>query len=152
MHRSTDLNQAAQLVLSHPSGSGARDVAGDLHLLHGLDVGAEVCEGGSSCRAYVHHHQPVYQTGLWTMVEDKRQDVVETTQNRNSSSSEACQDVAADEGVIRMTLKVLQIPQQPTCVRAVTMAVFPPMLWPMRTHFSMRSVARRCFKSSAMAS
>lgn len=64
IHRSTDLNQAAQLVLSHPSGSGARDVAGDLHFLHGLNVGAEVCEGGSSCWTYVHHHQPVNQTRL----------------------------------------------------------------------------------------
>lgn len=61
---STDLNQAAQLVLRHPSGSGARDIAGDLHFLHSLDVGAEVCEGGTSCWAYVHHHQPVDQTRL----------------------------------------------------------------------------------------
>lgn len=39
-----------------------------------------------------------------------------------------------------------------TCVRAVIMAVFPPMLWPMRTHFSMCSWARRCFKSPVIAS
>lgn len=57
---STDLNQAAQLVLSHPSGSGTRDVTGNLHFLHGLDVGAEVCKSGGPCWTYVHHHQPVY--------------------------------------------------------------------------------------------
>lgn len=40
-----DLNQSAQLILGHPPGGGPRDVAGDLHLLHGLDIEAEV--GGS---------------------------------------------------------------------------------------------------------
>lgn len=68
---STDLNQGAQLILSHPSGGGARDVAGDLHFLHSLDVGAEVCEGGSLCWTYVHHHKSVYQARLWTNREDK---------------------------------------------------------------------------------
>lgn len=37
-----DLNQTAQLILGHPPGSGPRDVTGDLHLLHCLDVEAEV--------------------------------------------------------------------------------------------------------------
>lgn len=41
-----DLNQSAQLILGHPPGSGSRDVAGDLHLLHGLDIEAEVGGGG----------------------------------------------------------------------------------------------------------
>lgn len=56
----SDLNQSAQLILGHPSGSGTRDVAGDLHLLHRLDVEAEVGGRGRPRWADVHDHQPVH--------------------------------------------------------------------------------------------
>ena len=55
-----DLNQSTQLILGHPPGSGARDVTGDLHLLHCLDVEAEVGDRGRPRWADVHNHQPVH--------------------------------------------------------------------------------------------
>lgn len=58
--RSADLDQTAQLVLSHPSSGGAWEVTGDLHILHGLDVKAEVCACGGLSRADVHDHQPLH--------------------------------------------------------------------------------------------
>lgn len=61
-----DLDQTAQLILSHPPGGGARDVTGDLHLLHGLDVITEVGARGGLSWADVYDHQPLHQTRLHT--------------------------------------------------------------------------------------
>lgn len=70
--RSADLDQTAQLVLSHPSGSGAWEVTGDLHLLHGPDVKAEVCSCGGLGWTDVHDHQLLHQTRLQTETEEER--------------------------------------------------------------------------------
>lgn len=56
----SDLDQTAELILGHAPGGGARDVAEDLHLLHGLDVQVEAGGRGRARGADVHHHQPVH--------------------------------------------------------------------------------------------
>lgn len=58
--KSSDLDQTTQLILSHPPSGRAWDVAGDLHLLHGLDVIVEVGACGGLGWTDVDYHQPLH--------------------------------------------------------------------------------------------
>lgn len=58
--KSPDLDQIAQLILSHPSGSRTWDVTRDLHFLHGLDVATEVGACGGLGWTDVYYHQPLH--------------------------------------------------------------------------------------------
>lgn len=122
-----------ELILSHPACSRAWNVARYLHLLHSLDI---LSHKGTSWRRKgtdVHHDETLHQTGLPFTGQIK---YGETEQ----------------KGWLSFWHFKLMHSSDSTCDKAVTIAVLPPMLCPMRIHFPMCSWFSNCLKSLVIAS